>query len=488
MTCSPPIGGSNNKVAVTSFDFMTKIPFYTVDSTTWLVGTQFGELNFFDGRKMKRLKKAVWKGQYRNKLIELGANWNLAEREEPYELIRINVLTFLQVEKYVRSLMKNKMYWMKGGFKKVDKIEMPKREPVDELPELPSDEWFAEGAEGWEDYCFDLGIDVNIGKEEALQMLTHYINFISFDKEAIEKYTDDAIFYLVDLVGMKEVCNTRKKAIEILPSIFKENALATRHDFENLAEALSEERVRPKEREEYIEEPTTVVMEIDKRTVESVLAQFIPEGTEMPEVEQYDEILREQGIIAVRDEKGRLLKGQQLVRKPKKIYADSMYKLSCDTCIKSASCPEYQEGYVCAFNKLFARFNTRDARDIQDAMHSIVQTNMTRLQRAMMFEMMDGGVIDPTVTQLMDTNLKYMQMLQQMDNLGKQQLLAQQRVVVDASGNSETVTTVSTNPQNGGFLSQIFGGMGDKKKKKEEEKEVIDITPATQDEDKTTKE
>jgi hypothetical protein len=481
MTCSPLFGGSNNKVAVTSFDFMTKIPFYTVDSTTWLVGTQFGELNFFDGRKMKRLKKAVWKTQYRNKLIELGANWNLAEREEPYELIRINVLTFLQVEKYVRSLMKNKMYWIKDGFKKMDKIEMPKRTEKDMIPAdaLPQYEWFDGDKEDWEDYCFELGIDVNLGQEEAVNILLHYVNFISFNREALDKYTDDAIFYFVDLFGLKEVCNTRKKAMEVLPQYFNDNARGARHDFEHASENTGDVRVKPKEREEYIEEEAVTTVEIDKKTVESVLSQFIPENSEMPEVEEYDRILASQGIVAVRDEKGRLLKGQQLVRKKKNIYPESMYKLSCDTCIKSMSCPDYQEGYVCAYNKMFKRFNTRDMRDIQDAMHSIAEMSLERLQRAMMFEMLDGGVLDPTVSGLMGESVKYMQMIQQMDNLGKQ-LVAQQRVVVDAQGNSETVTTVSANPQQGGVLAKLFGGMGDSKKG--EEKEVIDITPVKEDE------
>ena len=277
---------------------------------------------------------------------------------------------------------------------------------------------------------------------------------------------------------MKKSLNTAKKAKEVLPDIFRENACGTRHDFENLAQKIenSGDRVRPKEREDYFEEETVVKVDISKKEVESILSQFIPRDGEMPEVDAYDAILRDNNIIPVRDAKGRLLKGQQLVRKPKNIYSERMYKLSCDTCIKSATCPEYKEGYVCAFNKLFKRFNTRDARDIQDAIHSIVEKNNERLERAMMWETMDGGVIDPAVSQLMDTQIRYMQMIQQMDNITPQ-LVAHQRVVRDAQGNMETTSTLSANPNStgGGWISQLFGGMGDKGRKEEKE-DTIDTT------------
>ena len=462
-------GARTHGFAVTSFDFMSKVPFYTVDSTTWLIGTQYGELNFFDGRKMKRLKKAVWKRQYKNKLIELGADWNLAEREEPYELIRINILTFIKVEEYIRKIMMNKMYWIKKEHFNGGSADMPKREVVDfSEVKLPEDTWFNGEMEDWEDYCVPLGIDVKLGKEQATTLLTHYSVFINEKTETIEKYTDEEIFYFVDLFKMRKLFNTAKKAKEEFSRIFKENACGVRHDFENLAQVIAsaDDRVRPKEREDYIEEPSVVTVDITKKEIDALLSQFIPEDSSMPEVDAYDEILRKNNIIAVRDSKGRFLKGQKLVRKPKSIYSDKMYKLSCDTCIKSATCPEYREGYVCAFNKMFKRFNTRDANDIQDAIHSIVEENGERLERAMMFELMDGGVLDPMVNTLMSTQITYMNMLQQMNNVSPK-MVAEQRIVVDANGNSETVTTVSSNTPQGGILNQLFSGMGDKKRKEE---------------------
>ena len=61
--------------AISGSQMLTKFPFYTSDSSTWLVGTQYGEISYFEGRKLSRLKKAKWKTIYKTRLIRLGANW-----------------------------------------------------------------------------------------------------------------------------------------------------------------------------------------------------------------------------------------------------------------------------------------------------------------------------------------------------------------------------------------------------------------------------
>lgn len=216
--------------AVTGLEAMTSYPFFTVDSTTWLVGTQFGELNYFDGRKMKRLKKPEWKKQYKNKLISLGANWALASREEPYELIRINVLTFLEVERYVRKRIKTKSYWLtnKGGV-----VE----EEIETLPRgtLPDWEWFDGECEDWKPYAKALGIDTRASKDEAVGYIGIFKTFIEFDKEQLDKFTTEELFAFCDTFGIKDV-NTTKKALEALPQCFKDHAAGERSEFGNLVD------------------------------------------------------------------------------------------------------------------------------------------------------------------------------------------------------------------------------------------------------------
>ena len=114
----------------------------------------------------------------------------------------------------------------------------------------------------------------------------------------------------------------------------------------------------------------------------------------MPEEEAQDAIFKEQGIVPVRDERGRLLKGQKTVRKPKLIYDEGiMPKFSCNTCYKGADCPHYKPDYVCVFNKEFQKFNVRNIQDVRDAMFSMAEFNMQRVQRLMIFEQMDSGIL-----------------------------------------------------------------------------------------------
>ena len=91
-----------------------------------------------------------------------------------------------------------------------------------------------------------------------------------------------------------------------------------------------------------------------------------------PEIDDLDdEIFKEEGIIPVRDERGRFLKGQKKVARPKKLYSNKYPKMACDTCVNAQLCPEYKAGYVCAYNKMFERYDTRDMADVIQAMQGI---------------------------------------------------------------------------------------------------------------------
>ena len=454
--------------AVTGFDTMLQIPYYTVDSTTWLVGTQFGEVNYFDGRKMTRLNKDKWKRQYKNKLIQMGANWALAEREDPYELIRMNVLTFVKVEEYVRKVMRNKMYWTEGKKQVVEEMRESKL-PRGTIPEY---EWFDGEMEDWEEYALALGINPSYGKDESVNTILHFFNFLLPDKSALEQYTREQLYALCDTFKLEGV-NTQAKALVALTDAFKQHANGERSEFGKPPSNEGAQRAKEREEHEYLVDETEEIIDIPKERCDSLLQQFLPEAG-MPEVEAYDEELLKMDIVPVRDEKGRFLKGQKKVRKKKSLYSDVMPKLACDTCFKGSDCPEYKEGYVCAYNKEFGKFNTRNMEDVADAMHGIVEMNMSRLQRMMMFEMMDGGMIDPNVSALMEMNMKY---LKQLNDLQSAKVIAQRQTIMTSDGRVEEVTTVTSNPQAGGILAQMFGGMGKASSNKEDkdEDDTIDV-------------
>ena len=472
--------------AVSGGYLLTKFPFYTSDSSTWLVGTQYGEISFFEGRKLSRLKKAKWKTIYKSRLIRLGANWTLLEREDAYEMQRVCMLAFIELEKYVRKSMFNKWYW-KGGNKEVaKKLKLKKKvieekseeieetenveeieKPEEEVPRgtLPPIEWFRGEMEDWEKYASAANISTNYSKEEATSILTNFYNFINENK--LDQYTTEECYALCNFFEIPtSEANTRAKAITAVTSCFKKNLDGVRNDFAVVAEEVGEAAPRAKEREEYVEDEDFVTVEITKKECDSILAGFLPSG--MPEVDEYDEELKKFDIQVVRDEKGRFLKGQQKVRKPKSVYSNKLPQVSCDVCAMAQGCPDYKPGYICAYNKMFKKFDTRNLDDLKDAMHSIVSSNLERLQRMMLMEQLNGGIADATVDRLMDTNMKYLQMMKELDSGSR--VVAQQRVVIKDDGTTETVTSVTSNPVAGGILSKLFAQPSSKE-------DFIDITP-----------
>lgn len=77
----------------------------------------------------------------------------------------------------------------------------------------------------------------------------------------------------------------------------------------------------------------------------------------------------------------------------------SLPVLGCSSCTIAQSCPEYAEGYVCAFNDAFFSMPSRDVDSVLANMASIVNDNMGRYQRAKFIEQQaNGGALDMNVT------------------------------------------------------------------------------------------
>jgi hypothetical protein len=98
--------------ALTSFDTMKRYPFYTVDSTTWLMGQKYGSTFMFRGNRLIRFEK---KARSRNFLkafaLRKGLDWNKIRDEVPSEVSRLNILAWLEAQKWLDSHSKHKEYW-----------------------------------------------------------------------------------------------------------------------------------------------------------------------------------------------------------------------------------------------------------------------------------------------------------------------------------------------------------------------------------------
>ena len=445
-------------MALTKTEVLVHVPFFSADSTTWLVGQQYGELNWFDGRKMRRLSKDQWRRQYKTRLLKepFNADWELLTtgmggKGDTYELLRLNVIAYKLAEEHIRKRLKNKMYWLPKGDEAVEVVE------VDSL-ETPPYEWFDGECDDWQQYLMKLRImPSGYSKDEAVDLLYLFYIFLNEDYRALEEDFEEQEIIDYAQVVISDSIEDYDSAVEALRDYFVKNATGERNDLRG-EDDMDEELgiARPKEREVYIEEDAFEIIDLSEKQIEEKLQLPVPKDISMPEIEAYDEELARNNIVAVRDDKGRFLKGQQAVRKPKNIYSKKYPKLNCDTCYKSGDCPEYKPGYVCAFDKMFKRFDTRNAEDVIDAMSSMINHNLERLQRAMMFEIMDGGMATPEVTGLIDQNAKLLEKLQQIQQLSAQTII-QQRRIYTPDGTETIENSMSVNPSSGGILSQIFG-------------------------------
>ena len=523
-------------LAMTRVGLMTKFAFYSADSTTWLIGTQYGEINYFNGREMKRLKKAKWKREYKTKLIQLGAQWHLAEAENPYELIRMNCLSFKEADEFIKRRVRAKIYWTKELPKMTIKRKTPiRRKATQTLIEAEGkqtklDEFFANstGAEptpapkkrlkrkarpqAAEDVheapqatdqpnlptelvnlLRQLPASFDDVKAMSLSTKRQMLESIHIPAEDMEEYecedlldlyrtffrdTDDACFeepawrdyvigYYIDLTDND--IDTFEEARRELTELLLGNIEGTRSDFEILEEDDIDAPVRPKERDEYLESQDYELVDLTRDEEETVfrsLQDFLPSPTQsdMPEVDELDAELAKMDVVAVRDEKGKFLRGQKKVKKPKNLYSDQFPKLACNTCYKAGDCPEYKPDHVCAYVKEFQKFDTRNGSDVIDAMASLVNLNLQRTQRAAMFEVMDGGMADGNVSNLIDQNMKLLQMMSQLDQA---QIIAERRRTVSSNGDVTDTAVVRGNPGGGGILEQLFGGGGSKPDEKD---------------------
>lgn len=432
-------------MAMTRTSLLTKLPFYTVDSTTWMVGVQYGEVNWWRGTKMSRLKKDKWKGEMLDEICNtLGRNRELLLAEDNAEMIRVNVQAFQRAEEYIQSRAKSKLYWLKPQAVEqyIEDIEYPSADDIED-PQFD-----------WESFAKRFNINTDIEDQQIAKDLVIDITCImNWDNPDYEDFITDV--YTPELVKSLHDCWINKVVaddnarIEDLQHFFTE-CIEGKND-RLITLGTNFDRVA-KERPNYIEEDLEETIDLTPEQFAKEVGNLLPQGSDAPEIDELDdEIFSDRGLITVRDEKGRFIKGQKKVKKPKNIYSDKFPKLVCNTCYASQNCPEFKEGYVCAYNKMFKRFDCRNTEDILQAMQGMVNMNMERMQRVAIFEMLDGGMPDGNLTAMIDQNMRLMMNMKQV--MQQQEVVRQTRVVTADGTTTETTQVNSTQP---GILERLF--------------------------------
>lgn len=461
-------------MATTDTRILIDLPFYTVDSTTWNVGLKYGEISVWDATRMRRIKKTEFETKAFPAIskYDVKFDFDLIKEEDKTEMVRVNAYAFVMAEHYVRDRLKAKMYWMKEKAVKND---------INDMSIYPPPEVIDSG----DLIKYAKGMNINPEAEEAEDLVMLSTLLLNWDNpeysSQVEVLKEPDVFQVVSTYHDKfinRIVSSDEEKIEDLKKFFSQCVSGENDALLQLGTNF--DRIL-KEREEYIEdEPEYEEVDISPEEVKVRLAQCLPSpGEEYDgDIESMDEeIYKKVDIVPTWGPDGKLLKGQTKVRKPKQVYSSKFPKFACDTCYAAQRCKEYKPGYVCAFQKMFNRFDTRNQSDIIASIQGIVNHNMTRMQRAMIMEVMNG-TIDPVVSQLMDTNVKYMQLLNQMYENGNAEVLKQSRIV-RSDGTIEEHTQVQ-NPQSGGIMEKLFGSLTQNTAKDEDdilEAEVLDVEP-----------
>lgn len=455
---------------MTRTSMLTELPFYSSDSTTWLVGLQYGEVNYWNGSKMSRLKKDAWKTNFLDDICSrYGLNKEKFLAEDTTELIKANIGAFMDAENYVQTRLKHRMYWLKAKTTSVD---------LDNLPDdfFPPPEWFEGDMKDIADYCKKMNLNPDYeGVSDLLHDVTAFLNWDNPDYADFvgwyrEPEQDNLIDELHDYYINRIVPDKETKIADLIA--FFRDCVSGNND--KLLQLGTNFDRTIKEREIYIEEDNTELVDLPMSEIKKRLHNLLPDksfeddGSDITALDE--EIYRQAEIVPTFDEHGKFIKGQTEVRKPKQVYSKKFPKLACDTCFAAAKCPEYKSGYVCAYNKMFNRFSTRDMGDIIQGIQGIVEFNMQRMQKSMIMETINGTV-DPTTTQLMEANVRYLNMLRSMYENGSSEVLKQTRIV-RSDGTTEETTSI-TNPQSGGIMEKLFSSLSSGKK---EEPPVVDTT------------
>lgn len=465
-------------MGMTRTSLLPKLPFYTVDSTSWKAGLRYGLLSFWNGKKVRQVKRDEW-NKIKPYVIKSGVDWNKLLEEDVESVVWANAYAYLMAEEFVRTKTRNRMYWLK------DTNNTPKQNietsNVLENFEFPSIDWLFENdvKEDWKYWAKKFNIPDDTDKEEAINLITTATIFLNRDKEDFKQLYEELISNeaLLDELHdyyINTVCSNKEEKVEDLYNFLK-NVIEGKNT--KIIVGISN---TPLEREEYIEEDEYEIQELSeeevKQQITNILPKLLPEGnSEAPEIDNLDEeIFNNTGIIPIRDEKGRFIKGQRQVKKPKNIYSDKYPKLACDTCYAAQTCPQFKAGYVCAFNKMFKRFDSRNMNDVLEAMQGMVNLNLERMQRLAIFEMLDGGMPDANLSGMIEQNMRLLMNLKQLYEATTPDVLKHTKVV-KADGTIEEVTTVATNPQSGGILEKLFFSSQPKQEEKSAGEEGLDI-------------
>ena len=118
----------------------------------------------------------------------------------------------------------------------------------------------------------------------------------------------------------------------------------------------------------------------------------------------------EAGRSAMRDSRGRFVKGHEPLPRPKYTRKKKNPKWLCANCYMAGQCAEYEVHSVCAYVKDFQNYTSRNLESVLEVMHTSLERYFLNLQHQLVLERLSGE-INPKVSKLTFRYIKFSKLL-----------------------------------------------------------------------------
>jgi hypothetical protein len=101
--------------ACTKASVLGRVPFATVDSTSWKAGERFGQTFVFEGGKLRTLSKDQkdQRARYKSRWVSMGIDWDGLEKDKAEEVTKVCAVAWADYQKAIDVRSEKLAYWLK---------------------------------------------------------------------------------------------------------------------------------------------------------------------------------------------------------------------------------------------------------------------------------------------------------------------------------------------------------------------------------------
>lgn len=323
----------------TTPNIMLSCPFASVDSTTWNVAVQFGEMDYWDGINFRRLSKEEKKDRQKMQPIcdKYGLNMDLIIADKSKEVGKLALANWVEFYKAkLKEAVKPREFWSRGE----------KLPPEDALDALDSYTGVCKMASGMGYNYEEMGPPQDDDLENHKKFIKLVRAVLACDRKPLDELNDTDLQWIGTGFGIKGITDRNELQIKM----FKEGYKNWRP-----YKVEAKERVRPSN--------------------DLIVAENRGPGAPI---------------------------GSQNNLKHGLYKSDRMPTYACNSCQYKDLCPKFEPDSVCEYLGVLEDFDVRDVPDVMSRLEDLITTDAARLRMGLAFERMAGGTMDQHVSSRLD--------------------------------------------------------------------------------------